>query len=60
MPTHAELACFVSTHREAVTRELSELTKHRIIQRTGHVLRIPDVEKLTKMVNDVRGVTDTL
>jgi CRP/FNR family transcriptional regulator, cyclic AMP receptor protein len=60
VPTHAELACFVSTHREAVTRELSELTKHHIIQRRGHVLRIPDVEKLTKMVNDVRGVTDTL
>jgi CRP/FNR family transcriptional regulator, cyclic AMP receptor protein len=60
VPTHAELACFVSTHREAITRELSELTKHRIIQRTGHVLRIPDVEKLERMVNDVRGVTDSL
>jgi CRP/FNR family cyclic AMP-dependent transcriptional regulator len=54
-PTHTELACLVSTHREAVTRELSELTKHRLIQRKGHELRILDVAKLKKMVDEVRG-----
>jgi len=54
-PTHAELACFVSTHREAVTRELSELARNRLIQRTGHELRVLDVERLRKMVDLARG-----
>jgi len=55
VPTHAELACFVSTHREAVTRELSELAKDQLIQRTGHELRVLDVERLRKMVDLARG-----
>lgn len=54
-PTHAELACFVSTHREAVTRELSELARHRLIERTGHTLRVLDVGRLKQMVDEVRG-----
>ncbi len=55
VPTHAELACFVSTHREAVTRELSELARNRLIQRTGQELRVLDVERLKKMVDLARG-----
>ncbi len=55
IPTHAELACFVSTHREAVTRELNGLTKEGIIQRREHTLYVPDVMKLENMVNKVRG-----
>lgn len=55
VPTHAELACFVSTHREAVTRELSELAKDQLIQRTGQALRVLDVERLRKMVDLARG-----
>ncbi|WP_300087853.1 Crp/Fnr family transcriptional regulator [uncultured Nitrosomonas sp.] len=54
-PTHAELACFVSTHREAVTRELSELARIGLIQRTGHELRVLDIERLRKMVDTARG-----
>jgi CRP/FNR family transcriptional regulator, cyclic AMP receptor protein len=54
-PTHTEIANLVSTHREAVTRELSNLTKKELILRKGHDLHILDVAKLTNMVNVVRG-----
>lgn len=54
-PTHFDIANLVSTHREAVTREFSSLTKKRLIQRKGQDLYILDVEKLTEMVNMVRG-----
>lgn len=54
-PTHFDIANLVSTHREAVTREFSNLTKKRLIQRKGHDLHILDVERLTEMVNMVRG-----
>lgn len=54
-PTHTDLANLVSTHREAVTRELNNLTKKNLIKRKGHDLHILDVSKLTEMVNDVRG-----
>lgn len=56
-PTHAELACFVSTHREAVTRELSELARQKLIQRSGHELRVLDVGRLRRMVDGARGAT---
>ncbi len=55
VPTHAELACFISTHREAVTRELNDLTRDGLIQRNGHTLGVPDVAKLENMVNKIRG-----
>ena len=54
-PTHFEIANLVSTHREAVTRELSSLTKEKIVLREGHDLHILDVAKLADMVNMVRG-----
>lgn len=54
-PTHTDLANLVSTHREAVTRELNSLIKQKLIERKGHDLHILDVCALTKMVNDVRG-----
>ncbi len=54
-PTHTDLANLVSTHREAVTRELNSLIKKNLIERKGHDLHILDVYALTKMVNDVRG-----
>lgn len=54
-PTHADIANLVSTHREAVTRELNSLVKKKLIERKGHDLHILDVGTLTKMVNDVRG-----
>ncbi len=54
-PTHFEIANLVSTHREAVTRELSSLTKEKVVQRKGHDLHILDVAKLADKVNMVRG-----
>ncbi|MCB1984123.1 MAG: Crp/Fnr family transcriptional regulator [Burkholderiales bacterium] len=54
-PTHFDLANLVSTHREAVTRELSSLAKKKVVLRKGHDLHILDIEKLTDMVNMVRG-----
>lgn len=54
-PTHTEIANLVSTHREAVTRELSNLAKKKLILRKGHDLHILAVTRLTEMVNLVRG-----
>lgn len=54
-PTHIELANLVSTHREAVTRELNNLAKENLILRKDHELHILDVAKLTEMVENVRG-----
>tara|TARA_R110002073_G_scaffold215522_5_gene375767 strand:- start:3376 stop:4056 length:681 start_codon:yes stop_codon:yes gene_type:complete len=54
-PTHSDIANLVSTHREAVTRELNELSRKKLILRKGHDLQILDVLKLTEMVNEVRG-----
>jgi CRP/FNR family transcriptional regulator, cyclic AMP receptor protein len=53
MLTHAELASRLSTHREAVTRELAELARLGVIERSGNDLVIPDVEVLERLVADV-------
>ncbi len=57
-PTHAELACFVSTHREAVSREFASLAKINLIEQRGRDLHILDVAKLAKLVKEVRGSLD--
>lgn len=54
-PTQTEIANLVSTHREAVSRELNNLVRDKLIMRQGHDLHILDVAKLTEMVNEVRG-----
>jgi CRP-like cAMP-binding protein len=51
-PRHADIAARVSTHREAVTREFSELQKAGIIERTGNRLRICNLNALRQMVAD--------
>jgi CRP-like cAMP-binding protein len=51
-PTHAELATRVSTHREAVTRGLGELTRAGIVEKRGGTLVIRDVEALAAMVHE--------
>jgi len=48
-PTHAEIASRISTHREAVTRELSWLEDHGVIAKEGRTLRIKDLAKLRQM-----------
>jgi CRP/FNR family cyclic AMP-dependent transcriptional regulator len=49
-PTHAEIASRISTHREAVSREIADLTRHGLIERRGGDLVIRDVGALASMV----------
>jgi CRP-like cAMP-binding protein len=55
VPTHIEIASRISTHREAVTRELNRLSKIGVLERQGDVLVIKDVERLTAMVHEASG-----
>ena len=45
-PTHQDIANRISTHREAVSREVSELNKKGIIKRNEGKLHIKDISKL--------------
>jgi CRP-like cAMP-binding protein len=56
-PKHAEIAGHISTYREQVTRELSAMAKQGLIQRSGGALVIPNVERLEKIVLEVRHTT---
>jgi CRP-like cAMP-binding protein len=51
-PIHAELAARVSTHREAVTRELKALERAGLLERRRGALVISDVETLTDSMQD--------
>jgi CRP/FNR family transcriptional regulator, cyclic AMP receptor protein len=51
-PTHAAIASRISTHREAVTRELGELTRAKLIEKRGNALVIRDVAALARMVEE--------
>ena len=55
IPTHAEIASRISTHREAVTRELNALSKLGIVERRGGALVVKDLERLALLVNDATG-----
>jgi CRP-like cAMP-binding protein len=52
-PTHADIASRIASHREAVTRELGELTRARLIERDGTALVIRDVVRLARLVETV-------
>jgi CRP-like cAMP-binding protein len=52
-PTHAEIASRISTHREAVTRELNEMVRAGLIERRSGGLIIRDIERLARLVEDV-------
>ena len=54
-PTHADIASRISTHREAVTRELNELTKSGLLKRDGRTLIVTDVAELERMIHEVTG-----
>lgn len=54
-PTHVDIASRTSTHREAVTRELSRLSRIGIIERRGRTLIVNDVDRLAAMVHDATG-----
>lgn len=53
-PTHADIASRLSTHREAVSRELGDLVRGGLIERKGDSLIILDLARLIRMVDDAR------
>ena len=55
--THAELASRISTHREAVTRELRHLTRLGILARRGRAMIVVDLDSLQRLVKGARGCT---
>jgi CRP/FNR family transcriptional regulator, cyclic AMP receptor protein len=54
-PTHAEMASRISTHREAVTRELNRLSRIGIIERRNETLIIRDLDRLAAMLHEMTG-----
>jgi CRP/FNR family transcriptional regulator, cyclic AMP receptor protein len=54
-PSLADIAERISTHREAVSRELSRLGSMGLLHREGANLRIVDVARLAKLVREVKG-----
>ena len=54
-PTHAEIASRISTHREAVTRELNRLARLGLIERKGGALVVKDIRRLAAMVHEITG-----
>ena len=55
VPTHADLASRVSTHREAVTRELNSLAQAGLLERHSEKIIVRDVAELERMVHEVTG-----
>lgn len=49
-PTHKEIASRINTHREAVTRELNELTRMGLIEQNHRVLSISSLRQLQKLL----------
>jgi CRP-like cAMP-binding protein len=54
-PTHLEIAGRISTHREAVSREISRLKHLGIIERRGRSLVVTDFTRLERMVHEASG-----
>ncbi len=51
-PTHNEIANRVNTHREAVTRELNELSRMGLIEQNQRVLTVTAVSHLKELLPD--------
>ena len=56
-PTHLDIANRISTHREAVSREISELTKSGILNRSEGKLIVNDVAKLESLIDLQSNIT---
>ncbi len=57
-PTHADIASRVSTRREAVTKEFSRLSDMGLIERRGKSLVVRDMERLERMIDEVKARSD--
>jgi len=55
VPRHADLAAQVSTNREQVTRELNALARAGVLAKEGKAFVVVDVDRLARMVAEVRG-----
>ena len=51
-PTHKEIANRVNTHREAVTRELNELTRMGLIEQNKRALTVKTIAGLTELMSE--------
>ena len=54
-PSLSDIANRISTHREAVSRELSRLSSIGLLRREGGDLRITDVARLETLVREAKG-----
>jgi CRP/FNR family transcriptional regulator, cyclic AMP receptor protein len=54
-PSLSDIANRISTHREAVSRELSRLASVGVLRREDGDLRVPDLARLEKLVREARG-----
>ena len=54
-PSLSDIASRISTHREAVSRELSRLASIGLLTREGGDLRLPDLARLEKLVREAKG-----
>jgi CRP-like cAMP-binding protein len=52
LPTHAELASRISTHREAVSREMAWLDGKGLTQKQGRNLVIPSLAALRRLLDE--------
>lgn len=54
MPTHADLAARIGTHREAVTRELNLLAGEGILHQSGRTAEILSIARLQALYDRIR------
>lgn len=54
-PSLSDIASRISTHREAVSRELSRLGSVGLLRRQGGNLQITDIARLEKLVREAKG-----
>jgi CRP/FNR family cyclic AMP-dependent transcriptional regulator len=54
-PTHSDIASRISTHREAVTRELNRLARLGIIERKKGTLTVINTDRLAAMLHEMTG-----
>lgn len=54
-PRHVDLAGQISTNREQVTRELNALARAGLLRKEAGALVVVDVDRLARMVAEVRG-----
>lgn len=52
-PTHLEIANRISTHREAVSRELAYLESEGLIKKSRQVLEVLNIERLRSMISNI-------